>query len=63
MIIKNLILVYLAEPISTSNAPSAVPRVSLGIPIHFYFVYLSGTDGHPLWLRAMLEIFLEFRVS
>ena len=46
-----------------SNAPSVVPRTFLGIPVHLYFVYLSGTDGHPLRLRAMLERFLEFRVS
>ena len=48
---------------NNSNAPSVELRVFLGIPIHLYFVYLSGTDGQLLWLWTMLERFLEFRVS
>ena len=46
-----------------SNAHSVVPRIFLGIPVHLYSMYLSETDGQQLWLRAMLERFLEFRVS
>ena len=52
------------EPVSgLFQCPQCYTQSFLGIPVHLYFVYLSGTDGHPLWLRAMLENFLEFRVS
>ena len=43
--------------------PQCHTQSFLGIPVHLHFVYLNGTDGHPLWLWGMLERFLEFRVS
>ena len=65
MKIKNLIVVYSARTYwqVIPMLPVSYPEFFLGIPVHLYFEYLSGTDGHPIWLRAMLERFLTFRVS
>ena len=45
------------------SMPPGHTQSFLGIPVHLHFVYLNGTDGHPLWLWGMLERLLEFRVS
>ena len=49
--------------VGNSNASSVISRVFLGIVVHLCSIYLSGAYRHPLWLRAMIERFLKFRVS
>ena len=52
------------EPISEYfQGPQFCTQTFLDILIHLHFVYLNGTDQQPLWLWAMLERSLEFRVS
>ena len=34
-----------------------------GHTVHMCIVYLSGTEGTPLWFRTLSENFVEFRVS
>ena len=46
-----------------SRVNSVVPRVSFGIPVYIATVYLSGTEEHSPWLRALSVKFLKFKVS
>ena len=41
---------------------SVVPRAFLGLLVHKSTMYLSGTQGPPLWFCMLSETFLQFRV-
>ena len=40
----------------TSEYTVLYPEIFLGIPVHICTVYMSGTEGPPLWLETVREI-------
>ena len=38
---------------------SVLPKAFLGIPVHAFTVYFSGTEWPPSWLGGLQENFLE----
>lgn len=42
---------------------SVLSRAFLGLPVHVFTAYLSGTEGPLPWLGALAENVLELEVS